>query len=130
MKFPLQVTSRNVELSVAEQALIRDAAAKLASFARRIISCRVLVEVPNRRQRAGFRYNVRITLQVPSGAVVIRRQPQPSLQMAVQQAFDAAGRRLQDAVRRRRGDVKSRRNGSRSQGVSAAVGVVAPGRTT
>lgn len=113
MEFPLQITCRNVELSAAEEAVIREAAAKLGLFASRIVSCRVVVEVPNRRHRAGFRYNIGINLRAPSGEIVIRRQPQSTLQTAVQEAFDAAGRRLQDAERRMRGDVKSHRNAPR-----------------
>ena len=106
MELPLQITSRNLQLSPAEEILIRDAAAKLETFAPRITSCRVLVEVPNRRHRTGRRYNVRIDLGLPGGRIAVKRQPEPELLTAVQEAFAAAGRRLEDHVRRLRGDVK------------------------
>jgi cold shock CspA family protein/ribosome-associated translation inhibitor RaiA len=113
MEVPLQLTTRNVELSQAEEEMIRAAALKLESFSGRITSCRVLVEVPHRRGRTGNRYNVRLDLGVPGGEIVIRRQPHESLATAVQDAFRAAGRRVQDHVRRVGGQVKQDQAASR-----------------
>lgn len=106
MELPLQIATRNTELSPAVEAMIREAAAKLESLWSRLISCRVLVEVPHRRGRTGVRYNVRIDLGVPGGEIVIKRQPQESLVTAIQDAFKAAGRRVQDRARLVRGDIK------------------------
>jgi cold shock CspA family protein/ribosome-associated translation inhibitor RaiA len=106
MELPLQITSKNLDLSESAETAIREAATKLESFASRIMSCRVMVEVPNRRHQTGSLYNVRLDVHVPGKEIVIKRQSQPALAAAVQEAFDVAGRRLQDYVRRQRGDVK------------------------
>jgi cold shock CspA family protein/ribosome-associated translation inhibitor RaiA len=113
MELPLQIAKRGVELSPAEEAAIREAAGKLESFWNRIISCRVLVEMPHRRGHMGQRYNVRIDLKVPGGELVIKRQPREQLLDAVQDAFEAAARRVQDRARRVRGSVKLDRNSPR-----------------
>jgi cold shock CspA family protein/ribosome-associated translation inhibitor RaiA len=102
----LQITARDVVLTPAEEQAIRDAAAHLETYWDRITSCRVLVEVPRRRGRTGRLYNIRIDLALPGGEVVIRRQPREALLTAVQEAFKAAERRVQDAARRLRRDVK------------------------
>jgi cold shock CspA family protein/ribosome-associated translation inhibitor RaiA len=109
----LQITTRDVVLAPADERAIRDAAAHLETFWDRITSCRVLVEVPRRRGRTGRLYNVRIDLDLPGGEVVIRRQPRDTLLTAVQEAFKAAQRRVQDAARRTRGDVKLDRSAPR-----------------
>jgi cold shock CspA family protein/ribosome-associated translation inhibitor RaiA len=106
MELPLQITTRNFELSPAEEQVIRKAAGKLDAFASRIMSCRVLLELESRKRRTGSRYNVRIDLAVPGGEIVIKRQPGDTLFTAAQRAFKAAGRSLQDRVRKQRGDVK------------------------
>lgn len=106
MQLDLQITARDILLSAAEERAIRDAASHLETFWNRITSCRVLIEMPRRRGRTGRLYNVRIDLGLPGGEVVVRRQPREELLTAVQDAFRAAERRVQDAARRLRGDVK------------------------
>jgi cold shock CspA family protein/ribosome-associated translation inhibitor RaiA len=102
----LQIATRNFELAPADEQVIRDAAAKLESFAGHIMSCRVLLELQTRRHRTGDRYHVRIDLVVPGREIVITRQSEEMLLSAAQEAFKAAARRLQDQVRKQRGDVK------------------------
>ncbi|HEU5303002.1 MAG TPA: HPF/RaiA family ribosome-associated protein [Gemmatimonadales bacterium] len=114
MELPLQITARNVILSAAEEEAIRDAAAKLDEFAARVLSCRVTVEVPRQRGRTGRRFRVHVRLEVPGEEIVVRRPSDEALISAVQQAFKAAGRKLQDHVRRQRGDVKLPRRAPRA----------------
>ena len=128
--FPLQITFRNMEaLPVAEQ-WIQLEAAKLEAFYKRIMGCRVAVERPLSHQE-GSPYHVRIDLTVPGGELVIKhepalitrarrlgeaeitkhleaRNPHKHLRQAINDAFKAAGRRLQDYTRRQHGDVKHR----------------------
>jgi cold shock CspA family protein/ribosome-associated translation inhibitor RaiA len=106
MELNLQITTRDLELSEAEERAIRQAAAHLETFWDRITSCRVLIEMPRRRGRTGRLYNVRIDLGMPGTEVVVKRQPEEDLLTAVQRAFKAAERRVQDVQRRVRGDVK------------------------
>lgn len=113
MPVNLQITARDVTLSEPEQEMIREAAAHLETFWNRLATCRVLVEMPRRRGRTGRLYNVRIELGLPGGDVVIRRQPQEDLLGAIQGAFKAAERRVQDAARRMRREVKLDRRAPR-----------------
>jgi ribosome-associated translation inhibitor RaiA len=106
MELPLQITAQNFVLSTAEEQMIRVAAAKLDDFAPRILSCRVVIEMPKGRGRSGRQYRVHIKLDLPGEEIVVRRQSDEAIASAVQKAFKAAGRRLQDQVRRQRGDVK------------------------
>ena len=113
MQIPVQITARNLELSEPEEQMIRRAAAKLDLFWDRITSCRVVVEVPHRRRRTGMSYNVRLDLGVPGEELAITRRPRANLETAVQEAFDAAQRRLQDEARRTQGRVKLDRTAPR-----------------
>jgi cold shock CspA family protein/ribosome-associated translation inhibitor RaiA len=109
MRLPLQITARDLELSPNVEQLIREEAEKLESFYERLTGCRVLVETAHRYPTGErVQYNVRIDLTVPGAELVIKRQPHPDLWTAIQRAFDAARRRLQDRARRRRGDVKAK----------------------
>lgn len=135
MKTPLQIKFRNMPRSQAIEENIREKASKLESFYDRIMSCRVIVGAPHRHHRKGKAYEVRIDLAVPGGELVINRWPkrlkaaksslteQPETKLtesherskhgshadvyvAIRDAFNAAGRKLQDYARRRRGTVK------------------------
>ena len=135
MKTPLQVKFRNMPRSKAIEDNIREKASKLESFYDRIVSCRVIVGAPHRHHRKGKAYEVRIDLAVPGGELVINRWPkrlkaaksslteQPETKLiesherskleshadvyvAIRDAFNAAGRKLQDYARRQRGTVK------------------------
>lgn len=112
MQIPLQVTFRNMDASDAIDADIRDKADWLEQFHDNIMSCRVIVEALHRHQRKGILYDVRIDITVPGKEIVVTRSGPENLAhqdvyVAVRDAFNAAGRRLQDHVRKTRGDVKS-----------------------
>lgn len=130
MKSQLQITFRNMEPSKEIEEWIRAEAAKLDLLYRQLMGCRVMVEVPHRHHRKGSPYHIRIDLTVPRGEIVVKREPSLSararqlgerqiekhaevkiprknLRIAIDEAFKAAGRRLQDYARRRRGDTKS-----------------------
>lgn len=103
---PLQITAHDITLAPEMEADIRARVADLARYYDRIMSCRVTVDVPNLRHRQGGLYYVRLDFTVPGGELVIRRRPYEDLRTAIQIAFNAARRRLQDYARRHRGAVK------------------------
>lgn len=112
MKLPLQVSFRHMGHSAAIEGLVREKAAKLDEFAGRIMSCRVVVELKSRHHEHGNLYDVRINLTVPGEELSVTRTPDAhaeyrDIEIALHDAFDAAGRLLQDYVRRVRGDVKA-----------------------
>ncbi len=134
MEIPLQITFRGMAPSKAIEANIRERAAKLEDFYPHIMGCRVAVEAPHRHHRKGKAYLVRVDLTVPGGELVVNRAPkrpvsarllakageatpkanrEPSkhgahedVYVAIRDAFNAAGRRLQDYARRQNGAVK------------------------
>jgi len=111
MMVPLQITFRNMPPTEAIEANIREKAAKLDQFYDRVTNCRVVVEVPHRRHHKGKLYHVRVDIKVPGWEVVINREPSKhsaheDIYVAIQQAFDAARRQLQDYAPRQRGGVK------------------------
>jgi cold shock CspA family protein len=107
MQTPLQISMRNMESNDDVRQVVRRYVKKLEVFFDRVTSCRVMIEV-SQRFPAGvaIAYNVRVELNVPGEQIVIKRQAHPLLLTAIQDAFDAAGRRLQDYARRTRGDIK------------------------
>ncbi len=96
MKLPLQITSRNVSLSENAEQAIREKAAKLDHFYDHIMGCRVLVESPHRHQHQGNQYNVRLDITVPGSEIVIKREENEDLYVAIRDAFDAAQRKVKD----------------------------------
>ena len=130
MILPIQVTFRNMEPSAVAESWVGEEAAKLDEFYNHIMACRVVLEKPSRHHKWGGLYHVRIDLTVPGGELVVRRQPSlrstmaqigetrvvkhlelkiphRDLRQAIDDAFKAMGRRLQDYARRQRGAVKS-----------------------
>lgn len=107
----LQIGFRNMDASPAVEAKIRERAHELEQFDDRIVSCRVVVEVPQRRHH-GDLYHVRIDLKVPGKEIVVKRGPSEhhaheEIYVAVRDCFDSVRRQLEDHVRRRRADVKA-----------------------
>jgi cold shock CspA family protein/ribosome-associated translation inhibitor RaiA len=136
MQIPLQITFRNMPRSNAIEENIREKTNKLESFFDGITSCRVIVEAPHRHHYKGKAYVVRIDMSVPGDELVINRAPkrleaaktpdpqeletawaeshEPSkhaahedVYVAIRDAFNAAGRKLQDYARRRRRKTKT-----------------------
>jgi ribosomal subunit interface protein len=111
MQMPLQISFLGMEPSPAIEARIREKAAKLERFSNRIVDCRVTVEAPHRHHRHGKLYNVRIDLSVPGQDVFVGRSgpldhAHEDVYVAIRDAFNAAGRQLQDHARKARGTVK------------------------
>jgi hypothetical protein len=118
MVLPLQVTFRNLEHSGRIEQEVQREAAKLEKFYNRIISCRVVVEAPERHHQHGNLHHVRVDLGLPGTELVVKDEPSllrsgpvptphRDVDVAIRGAFRAARRQLQDYARRQRGDVKT-----------------------
>jgi cold shock CspA family protein len=113
MKMPVEVTFRTTGARPDIETLVRGEAAKLERFGRELVSCRVAIEEPQRHQRAGNRYRVR--LEIGAGLarpIVVTREPGDAdmhrdLRTIVLDAFRAARRQLQSARERLRGDARA-----------------------
>ncbi|TXI18383.1 MAG: HPF/RaiA family ribosome-associated protein [Nitrosomonas sp.] len=106
MEVTLQITTRDIPHSDALEAHIREKATKLEKFYPHIMSCRTIVELPHKHHHQGRLFDVRIDMTVPGGELVINRVTNEDVYVAVRDAFNAAGRRLEDFARRQRGDTK------------------------
>jgi len=106
MEVTLQITTRDIPHSDALEAHIREKATKLEKFYPHIMSCRIIVELPHKHHHQGRLFDVRIDMTVPGGELVINRVTNEDVYVAVRDAFNAAGRRLEDFARRQRGDTK------------------------
>jgi len=65
------------------------------------------VEMPHRSQRSGMTYNVRIDMTVPGGEIVVKRDPDADLHVAIVNSFDTAQRRLKEYAEKQRGEIKT-----------------------
>lgn len=106
MELPLQITARDIELSDAIKTEITEKAEKLDSFYDRIVRCKVVLECPKRHQHQGKIYSAHIYMTVPGSEIVIRKEPNEDLYVAIRDAFSAARRKLEDYAREQRMDVK------------------------
>jgi len=109
VEIPLQITTRNIELSEPTKDELRKRAEKLDTFYPRIMRCRITLEVPHRYKKQAMNaveYNIRIDITVPGKEIVIKDRPNKELDIAIREAFDAAQRKLEDYATKLRGDVK------------------------
>jgi cold shock CspA family protein len=107
MQTPVQIATRNVDIGDEMRRLVERHVKKLETFYPRITSCHVMIEVPQSFPAGQpIAYHVRVDVRVPGEEIVVKRLPHRELETAIQNAFAATGRRLQDYARRMRGDVK------------------------
>lgn len=112
MKLPLQIAFHNLPHSAEIEEAVHTEAARLEDFSDRIMSCRVVVDVPHHHHEHGNLYEVRLDLKVPNGEIAVKRNPAEHFEyrdvgLAIRDAFDDALRQLQDRVRIEQGQVKS-----------------------
>ncbi len=112
MTLPLQIVFHNVSRSDVIEAKVRAEAERLNEFYDRIMSCRVVVDVPHRHHKEGNFYRVCIDLKVPGEEIVVRRDPAEhaeyrDIDLAIRTAFDEARRQLEDLARVVRRQVKT-----------------------
>jgi len=98
VKNPVQITLRGIPRSDALEQYIGDEARKLERVCDRILSCHMIAEAPHPPERQHFA--VRLNLALPGTEVVVNRDHEVDIYLAVQSAFDAAGRQLRDHMSR------------------------------
>jgi cold shock CspA family protein len=112
MKLPLQISFHNLERSDAIENRVLEEAARLDEFCDRIMSCRVVVDVPHRHHEFGNVYQVRVDIKVPGEEIAVVNEPAEhdphykDFNVAIRDAFESAARKLEEYVRRQRQDVK------------------------
>lgn len=106
MKLPLQITLRDFGPSDAVESAIREKASKLEQFHPNIMACRVTVTRSAKHKQHGNNYSVAIDVTVPGNEIVINRDHDEDIYVALRDAFDAARRQLDEFSRIQRGEVK------------------------
>ena len=113
MQVPLQISFEHIGHSEALEAVVRKEAQKIERFYDRITSARVIIARPQHRHHKGDTYCVRIHIAIPGGKHIdITHDPAMTgrhehAHVTIRDAFDAAGRQLQDEVRKLAGAVKA-----------------------
>jgi cold shock CspA family protein/ribosome-associated translation inhibitor RaiA len=127
MEVPLELSFRDVEKTKAIEDYIRSNVRKLEQLCDHIVSCRIAVEQPQKHQRTGSPYRVRIDLRVPPGhEIVVTRESSEgeihdNLRKVLRNAFDAARRQVRGLAERQRGDIKSHPQTEGSEGVVVRI---------
>lgn len=111
MQVPLQLTFRNVDRTPELETLVEEHAARLERVCSHATSCRVAVEAPHRSESGGPQHRVRVEVRVPPGHEVVADSSTsddgpPSVEAAIQDAFQSARRRLEKLAAQQRGEVK------------------------
>jgi ribosomal subunit interface protein len=104
---PVKIVIRDMPNSPALESHIRKKAEKLAQFYNRINTFQVVVDIPQKHKHNGKMFNVRIDLTVPGRELVVNRNLDQDVYVAIRDAFHALLRQLETYVRKRRGEVKS-----------------------
>ena len=104
---------KNVDMSDAVEADVRDKIQKLEHFFDRIITCRVTIEAPHRHQYKGKIYNIKIDMVVPGKEIIVTRsgiqdQTHEDIYVAIKDAFISARRKLRDYVNKLKRHPKTR----------------------
>jgi ribosomal subunit interface protein len=107
MQLPLQIAVRHMAHSAALDTRIRESAAKLDDFYRGIMSCHVVVEEQRRHPQQGRWFNVRLAVRVPGHELIVNRDHDEDVYVALRDAFASLTRRLEDVARRQHGEVKT-----------------------
>ena len=99
-----QITLHNMRASPALARRIREKCDRLGRFHPHILHCRVRVEKGAARGPGAFQ--VRVSIGVPGGEIVVDQSHHLDAHLAVRDAFAAARRRLKDAAGVTRNEVK------------------------
>jgi len=106
MKVPLQITMRNMKHSPAVKERIKEKADKLNQFSDKIISCQVVIEQEQSHRQNGAVHTVRLHLTIPGKDLIVNRNHEENLYLAITQAFDDMVRQLEETSRIMQGDIK------------------------
>ena len=103
---PVQITVRDMSISLALETTIRKYAEKLQRYYDRILSCHVVIKVSQKRKHQGKLFDVHIDLTIPKKAFVVTHKQDQKIYTAIHKAFDAMGRQLEEYTCKRYGRLK------------------------
>jgi len=112
MRIPLELSCVNIDKTDALETLVRAEVYRLERVCAYMISCRVSIERPQKHQRTGNPYRVRVNVRVPPGHDLVSRREagegdmHEELATVVRQVFRAMQRQLRELTEKQRGHVK------------------------
>jgi cold shock CspA family protein len=112
MAVPLEIKFRDVSpLEDAAKAEIEKRAEKLSLIYSPIMNCRVVVDASHKHKKHGLHYKASITINLPRKKIAVtnekhKRRSHEDINVVIRDAFDAAGRKLEDYAQEQRGKVK------------------------
>ena len=113
MQTPIEIAFQHCEPNAEIRAEVVRQAQRLERFSDCITSCHVVVVAPSLRRRTGALYRVDVRVALPAGKEVVVDRPHGEkrehehVEVAIRDAFEAAARQVEDAMRNLRGQVKS-----------------------
>ncbi len=107
MSIPLEITIRDIDKTEAIEQRINDKAEKMSQYYDRIESGKVVVELAQNHQHTGKLYNVTIEINVPGKQLVVNKQPNEDLYVAIRDSFQAMYRMIESYAQKQRGERKS-----------------------
>jgi len=113
MRVPLELSCVNITKTGALEKLVLREADKLGRVCAHMISCRVSIERPQKHQRTGNPYRVRVNVRVPPGHDLVSKREageggiHEELATVVRKAFRGMQRQLKGLTEKQRGDVKT-----------------------
>ena len=106
MKLPLDLRFIGITPSDAVKEVVQTRIDHLERICPDVTAWRVTVEQEHKHQTQGRPFAVRVDLTLPGQEVAVTRVHDEDVYVALRDAFDAARRKMEDAVRIRRGEVK------------------------
>ena len=106
MRLPVQITFHGMDRSDAVEAAVGQKVEHLEHLCPDITSCRIAIDLMQRRRTQGRPFGVRIDLTLPKRGLVVSRVENEDVYVALRDAFDDMKRQLEDAIRLRRGQAK------------------------
>ena len=108
----LEVSFRDIEKNDGIDRSIRDNVGKLEEVFPELVSVRIAVEKPQKHQRSGNPYRIRVHMAVPGKEYVVKRESGEGdmhvpINRVIADAFAAARRILKDHSAKQRGEIKA-----------------------
>ena len=116
METPVQIEFRDIAHSQALETLIRAKAAKLETIFARLMRCHVSIGQAHRHKRRGNPFSVRIVLHVPGGELVVNRDHDEDVHVALRDAFNAVRQQPEEHAQKVHREVKHQTAGLRGSG--------------
>jgi cold shock CspA family protein/ribosome-associated translation inhibitor RaiA len=113
MQIPVEISFKDATKSSRLEDIINRKIAKLEKICGYMISCRVMVEKPQKYPDTGNPYQVRIDIKVPPAHEIVVKQSASEgdmhdpLETVITKVFHAAERRLKELTERQHGEVKT-----------------------